>query len=162
MYESPSHLRVSACAERFPAFVIARLDDLSTESADRVQLGSGRSIHGEDLARHARFVGSERDPLRGIARADRPDSLAAPLIGKQTHGVICAANLERTDGLEAFQLQIDLGRTIVIKTDERRADRGFIDVFDRIVDHSRGNVALRNCVFHGEWVGCQGKSWYLR
>ncbi len=60
------------------------------------------------------------------------------LFGQQSNRIVGAANLERSDRLQALQLQIDFGGCIVVQTHQRRADRRFVDMLAGIVDHPAG------------------------
>ncbi len=75
----------------------------------------------------------ERDALRGVAGADRPDTLREDVRRQLPDQVIGAANLERSDRLQRFELQIQLGERAVgvgeIDADERCSDRRVVHVF---------------------------------
>ena len=81
-------------------------------------------------------------PCAGVAGADGPHAVA-PLLGAELpDGVVGAANLERPDRLQCFELEEDLGptrrcagRVGQFQADQRRAN-------DQIVDGARGGLNL--------------------
>ena len=86
-----------------------RLDDRGAEPLDRAQLGLGRGVHHQHAAGCAGPARGQRDALRGVAGADRPDALGQ--LRRRVscaHGVLRAADLERADRLQRFELQEDL------------------------------------------------------
>ena len=87
----------------------------------------------------------ERDALRGVAGADRPDAVGE-LVGRQpADGVVGAADLEGADRLQRFELEEDLGAAggvAAAEADERRADGGVVDAWP-----PRGSC-------RGKCVGC--------
>ncbi len=87
----------------------------------------GRRVHHHDRAGRAGLPRGVRDTECGVAGADRPDAVGE-LIGRQlADDVERAANLERADRLEHFELEVELegpsGRAGQLHADERRADR---------------------------------------
>ena len=95
--------------DRAPALVVGRLDDRRAEPLDGAQLGLGRGVHHHHAAARAGLARGERDALRGVAGADRPDAVArAARRGSRAHGVVGAADLERADRLQRFELEEDL------------------------------------------------------
>jgi hypothetical protein len=51
-----------------------------------------------------------------------------------SHGIDCAADLERADRLEVLELEPDLRRGVDVEPDERGADRGAGDRLPRQLD----------------------------
>jgi hypothetical protein len=84
----------------------------------------------------------QRHALRGVPGANGPNSPPPLLLRYEAHGVVRAPNLERSNRLEAFELQVDLGRPIVIQPHHRRADRRLVNMLPRVIDHPFGNQAF--------------------
>src|SRR3954452_3480919 len=114
--------------DRAPAFVVRRPDDRRAETIDGAELGVGCGVHHHHAAPRAGLLGGERDALRGISGPPRPAPAGEWLRRKPTHRVIAAANLERADGLERFQLEKNLGnvRSGRAQRNQRRATRGAV------------------------------------
>ena len=84
---------------------------------------SGACSGNDHGAGNAALPGAPGESLSHVARADRPDPVRQVLRGKLGHRVVRAPDLERADGLEVFELEIDLGRQVVgAQPDQRRAD----------------------------------------
>ena len=95
----------------------------------------GRRVHDEDAAARAKLLRCERDALGGVPRADRPDALAQLAWRQLAHGVVGAADLERADRLQGFELEVDLGLSGRSRqTNERRSYGGLVDVFRSVAD----------------------------
>src|SRR5258708_5017997 len=88
--------------------------------------------------------------MGSVAGADGPNAAPPLFFWQKPNRVICSPNFEGTDGLQALQLQINVGWAIVIEPHQRSAYSSFIDVPARIVDERRRNVALRRAA-----VGCK-------
>src|SRR3954453_22689839 len=86
--------------------------DLAAEALDRVDLGDRRSVGHDDDALDTQLPGRPGDALRHVAGAGGPDTPSERLFSSGLHGVVRATKLERADGLQAFKLEIDLGRAI--------------------------------------------------
>ena len=80
------------------------------EPFDRAELGRGSGVHHQHARRGADLARRERDALRGVAGADGPDPLRPLVGGELPHGVVGAADLERSDRLQRFELEEDLER----------------------------------------------------
>ena len=135
-----------ALGQRLPAPVVGGLHYLSAETPYRIELGGRGRLDHEYFAGDSSFARCERHSLSGIAGADRPNA-APPLVflpqfRQKPNRVIRSPNLEGTDGLQALQFQINVGRAVIIKSHQRSAYSRFIDVPPCIVDERRTNVAL--------------------
>jgi hypothetical protein len=60
------------------------------------------------------------------------------------HGVVRAADLERTDRLQRLELEIQLGRLRSLDADERRANGGAVNGGGCVADGGEWNVPARN------------------
>ena len=88
------------------------------------------------LLRAPTLLRRERDALRGVAGADRPDALGELARRQLPHGVVGAADLEGADRLQRFELEVDL-RVVpgaVGSANERRPHGGLVDVLRRVAD----------------------------
>src|ERR1019366_464960 len=113
------------------------------ETAYRIELGRWSLVDHQDFAGHAGLTRGECHSLGSVARADGPNA-APPLFFRQKpNSVICSPNFEGTDGLQALQLQVNVGWAVVVEPHQRSAYGSFIDVPARVVDKRRRNVALR-------------------
>ena len=91
-----------------PALVVRRLHDAGAEPFDGAELGLGCGVHHHHAARRTDLARGERDALRGVTGAHGPDALRQLLRAKLSHRVIRAADLERSDRLQRFELEIDV------------------------------------------------------
>ena len=112
---APGHRRMRAGFERLPAFDRRWPARFLRRGGGPHRAWLRGRVHDEHFAGNAGLLRGERDSLGGVAGADGPDSAAALLFRQKADGVVCAANLERADGLQAFQLQIDFGRAVVVQ-----------------------------------------------
>ena len=123
--------------DRPPALVVGGRDDAWRRARSIARsLVCGRGVHHHHRARHAGAARGERHALRGVAGADRPHAVAQLRPAAAADGVPGAANLERADRLQRLELQEDLRRRRSrrerqVEADERRADRGLVDVLRR-------------------------------
>ncbi len=138
MHEVPGHAIGAVRLYGFPALVVRGADDRRAEPFDGADLRVGRRVHDHHRAARAGFARGQRDPLRGVAGAHGPDAVLQ-LCGRQLpHDVVRAANLERADRLQRFELQIE----IRLELDERRANRRIVDSRRRVADRSQGDVSV--------------------
>ena len=94
--------------DRLPALVVTGLDEPGAEPFDSGQFGRRGGVHHQDGAVRAQRARGQGDPLRRVARADRPDALRQ-IGGRQlSQGVVGSSNLERPDRLQGFELQVQL------------------------------------------------------
>src|SRR2546423_1490184 len=104
--------RIASIAEGLPPAVERHLDYAATEALDRLQLGVGRVIgrdHRTGDAQPARVPGGA---LCHVAGAGNEDALGQLRLRHPAHRIGGTANLERSDGLEVLQLEINLGGSI--------------------------------------------------
>ena len=135
VYEVALHPIRAMLLDRAPALVEGRLHDGGAEPADGAKLRLRRRVHDEDAAARAQLLRREGDALGGVPRTDRPDALAQLARRQLAHGVVGAADLERADGLQGFELEVDLGLSGRSRqTNERRPYGGLIDVFRSVAD----------------------------
>jgi hypothetical protein len=94
--------------------------------------------------------------LSRVPGADCPYSAAALLVRHQAHGVIRSANLEGTDWLQIFQLQINFGGAVIVEPNERRSDRCLINVGVSIIDQAGWDIAFVGVAEHKRALGEAG------
>ena len=99
----------------------------SSESLDGLELRPGCRIRHDHSTRQAHASSVERDALRHISRTGRVDSSGQLLWVRDGHRVRGATNLERADGLEAFEFEPDFGAGGSIESNKRCPDRSVGD-----------------------------------
>jgi cysteine desulfurase family protein (TIGR01976 family) len=106
-----------------PPFVVRDLDHSAAEALDRGQLGLGRMVRDHDRGRDAERAGRPRDALGHVPRAGGDQPLG-PGVGRREHDRVGrSADLERVDGLEVLQLEVDLRRgPFDVQRHQRRPD----------------------------------------
>jgi hypothetical protein len=113
MDEQPIQSFVLVGEKYLPPRVVWHLDDRATQAPDRSQLGLHRTIRHDDGARQPHPARMPGDALCHIAGARRPNSPGQSLLIGQENGIARATQLERTDGLQVFQLEKNLRRRVV-------------------------------------------------
>ena len=108
------------------------------------------TLHGTPALRAASAT-----PWAALPGADGPHAVPPLLFRQQPDRVIRSANLERPDGLQALQLQVNLGRAVIVQPHQRSAYRRFVNVLARIVDESRRNISLCR-LFCARKIACHG------
>ena len=109
MHEQPAHPIGAVLLDRAPAFVIGGADDRGAELFDCADLDRGRGVHHHHRTGHAGDARRERHALRGVAGADRPHAVGQRRARRLPDHVPGAADLERSDRLQRFELQKNLG-----------------------------------------------------
>jgi hypothetical protein len=99
-------------------------DDAATEPLDSRDLCRGCALGNDHGAGDAEPSRVPRDALRHVPRARRPHTVSELRARREGHPVAGAADLERSDRLQALELEPDLGRRVRAQAHERRADRG--------------------------------------
>src|SRR5215831_6399609 len=152
MYEHTLKRRMLALDHCRPAFVHWRLSDPGAQPPNSVELGLWCRVHDQDIRAHTENLCCERDPLRRIARADRPDASRAILRLQQRDCIECAADLERTNRLQGLKLEINFtGHIVRIEPHQRRTNSGSIDSFT-----CRPNCLERDSAFELRDIGSEG------
>src|SRR5690349_16881922 len=105
-----------AVRESLPTLVVSCLHDFAAEAPNGVEFRRRGRIHDQNFARYTRFAGSESHSLSGIARAYGPNTSLALLFGQKANSIVGAADLKCADWLQAFELQIYLGRSVVVQS----------------------------------------------
>ena len=98
--------RVPMSREDFPPLVVRQRHGFGAKSADPLQLGLGCSVGAHD---RARGTAPPRRPSQSLRHVSRTGCVHAggQLFGShERHSVVGAAELERTDGLKVFQLEV--------------------------------------------------------
>ena len=107
-----------------PIKVEGNPDHPATEPCDGLELDFRRSLRRHHRTGDAQLARSPGNALRHVPGGRR--EYAAPQLGRRklSHGISRAANLERADRLEVFQLQVNLCRKVkTVQPDEWRAQR---------------------------------------
>src|SRR5271169_1454332 len=143
MHKGSAHRRMRAFGQGCPALVERRHDYLGAQPTCCIQLGGGSGIHHEHLARHADLARCQRHSLGSVTGTDGPHAVPPLLFGQQPNRVVRSSNLERPDGLQALQLQVDFGGPVIVQPHQRSAYRRFVNVLARVLDESGRNVSLR-------------------
>ena len=120
MDEPAAHAIRPVLFDRAPAFIVRHLDDGGAEPLDGAQLRRGSGVHHHDAAGRAGQARGERDPLRGVSGADRPDAVRELLPAEVADGVLRSADLEGADRLERLQLEKNLGTGVRVPGSSRR------------------------------------------
>src|SRR4029077_18664855 len=149
------------CAVRqcLPAVVVRCFHDLPAEAPYRVKLGCGSGGDYQHPARDASLARRERDSLRGVASTHRPDPAPTLCFRQQAHRVVGTPDLKRPNRLQALELQVNLGGSVVIQAHEWRANGGFVDMFASVIDHPRRDVAF--ILLHRRKMSCHDVPQYL-
>ena len=102
-----------------PAFLVRHLDDPGAEPLDGAKLGGRRRVHHEHAGRAAGLSRRQGHALGRIPGAHRPDA-AGPLRRREVaDGVVGAADLERADRLQRFELEIQVSRGFRLQAEAR-------------------------------------------
>ena len=106
-----------------PPGVVRDLQHPAAQPLDRGDLGLGRVIGHDDSGRDAELARRPGDALGHVPRAGGDQALG-PRAGRREHDRVGrAADLERVDGLQVLQLEVDLGRGVLdVQAHQRRAD----------------------------------------
>ena len=136
--------------DNLPAFVVGGPDDGGAEPFDRRDLCCGRRLHHHHRTRQAGDARRQGDALRRIPGAHRPDTFAGLGRIELPDDVVRPADLERSDRLQRFELQENLGagqprRELgrQIQADERGANDDVIDGAAGLFDGDERNVPHR-------------------
>ena len=133
------------CFDRTPGFVICATDDRRAETFDRAHFRLGRGVHHHHRAARARLARRERHALRRVPGADRPDALLQRGGVELPNDVVRAADLERSDRLQHFELEIELRAAVrQLHPHQRRADCGAVHRSRGVADGGERNVTARN------------------
>src|SRR5205814_3717479 len=124
MHEETFDALPPARAERVEPLVVRYRDDVGAESLDRRQLRRGRAVGDDDGAPDAEPPRVPRDALSHVAGARGPHPIRELLGGGDGHAIARTTDLERADGLQALELEVDVRRRGVdVEPHERRAER---------------------------------------
>ena len=147
MHEMPAHAIGCVRFHRLPRFVVAHGHDRGAEPLDRLHLRLWRRVDDHHRAAGAHFARGIRDALRGVPGAHRPDALREIARRELAHDVVRAADLERSDRLQRFELQIELdarGR-LGGEVNERSPDGGAIDSRLGVSNCGERDAAVGDC-----------------
>src|SRR5258706_1737523 len=108
MNEVAAHAIRSVAHGRLPALVVARPDDGGAEAVDRVDLRLWRAVYNHHRAGDAGQPRGVGDAECCIACADGPYAAFELLAAELTDDVESASDLERSDGLQGFKLEVEL------------------------------------------------------
>src|SRR5262245_55597868 len=95
-----------------PPLVKRDFDNAPAESLDRFDLRVGRSSGRDHCARNAKPARAPRHTLGHVTCRRRNDSALELLRWQVKNCIRGAANLERSNRLQVFELEVDLGRSI--------------------------------------------------
>ncbi len=110
--------------DRLPPLVVGHLDHPATEALDCVELGLWGVVGDGDRRRQPELSRHPGDALGHVARAGGDQPAAPCLRVRAADRVARPADLERADGLQGLELEIDLGRRVV---DGQAHERGAHD-----------------------------------
>src|SRR5687768_4496491 len=147
MDERAGHAFGPVLLDRAPALLVGTLDDGGAEPFDGPEFRLRRRVHDHDAARRAGGARRQGHTLRGVARAHRPDTSGQLRRGEVADRVVGAANLERTDRLQRFQLEKDLGpgaQAGDVEAYQWRPHGNVINNGSGIPDRLQGNVSSRH------------------
>ena len=110
-----------------PAFVVGGADDRGAEPLDGADLRLRRRVHHHHRARAPTSRAANATPCAALPALTVQTPSRSSLGRQLADDVVGAANLERSDRLQQFELQVQLGnreaRSPQIEADERRANR---------------------------------------
>src|SRR4029077_1294164 len=118
----------------FPCDVVGYRNEFRAERPHPFQLRSWRGLNHHDGAWHTRLSRRVGYPLSSVSRTDCPDSALALGIGKECHGVRCAAQLIGINRLQVLQLESNVRKTwSELQTDQRRPNDRVGNSFARLL-----------------------------